>query len=356
MEEAAVATEPAAGDSSQESHERVIGPMQRVYLKALSSWTSRPWLTPAALLLCLVALIQLPGRLESQFLPPTDGGLIQMRLTAPADWDATETERHVIAIEEAILQMPEVVTVATLIGDQGSQDLLARASSLGPHEAQITVVLRPKGERQRTAAQVAEVIGKLDRDPRIAIKIEADRTAASLGDDFYPGLTVELSGPDLATLRRLTDELAALLSSAEGFQSVSSSVGQGQPELFFRVTERSMQGVLAGGEPLTAGQVGLALRNHVIGVSPTSIMVDGRRLPIVLRPGVQETASVQAIREFRVPGAQLTTAGGQPILDRIATLTETESEAAIHHRDRVPRHDDPCGTRSHRSRSRATPG
>src|SRR5690606_14716027 len=160
-----------------------------------------------------------------------------------------------------------------------------------------TVVLRPKGERQRTAAQVAEVIGKLDRDPRIAIKIEADRTAASLGDDFYPGLTVELSGPDLATLRRLTDELAALLSSAEGFQSVSSSVGQGQPELFFRVTERSMQGVLAGGEPLTAGQVGLALRNHVIGVSPTSIMVDGRRLPIVLRPGVQETASVQAIRE-----------------------------------------------------------
>ena len=86
MEEAAVATEPAAGDSSQESHERVIGPMQRVYLKALSSSTSRPWLTPAALLLCLVALIQLPGRLESQFLPPTDGGLIQMRLTAPADW------------------------------------------------------------------------------------------------------------------------------------------------------------------------------------------------------------------------------------------------------------------------------
>lgn len=311
------------------------GRMQQVYRSMLAAWTARAWLTPLALGLCLAALIFIPGRLESQFLPPTDGGLIHVRLTAPAGWSAAETEQHVAAIEEAVLRMPEVVTVATLVGDQGAEELLAQISNLGPHEAQMTVVLVPKNQRQRSAAQIADEITALERDPRIALRVDADRTSAALGDDFFPGLTVELTGPDLATLRHLAEDLAERLQSTNGFHAVSSSVGASIPELFFRVTERSMQSILAGGEPLTAGQVGLALRNHLIGVSPTTVTLDGRRLPVVIRPQAEETRTLDAVRDFRIPGAQLTSSGGQPILDRIASLAQVEGEAAIRHRDRV---------------------
>src|SRR5690606_10502762 len=156
-----------------------------------------------------------------------------------------------------------------------------------------------------------------------------------LGDDYFYGLTVELSGPDLETLQHLASQWAKTLAATEGFHNVTTSVDPGKPELYFHVSERSFQGVLGGGEPLTAGQVGLALRNHLTGVTATHITVDGRRLPVVLRPSAEETESIGAVREFRVPGAQLTGSGGQPILDRIATVVETESQATIHHRDRV---------------------
>ncbi len=139
-----------------------------LYKKALSAWTSRRWLTPVTLGLCLILLLVLPGRLETEFLPPTDGSLIVVRLDGPPSWSASETLQHVIPIEEALLEMPEVVTVAALVGDQGSEDLLARATSLAPNQAQLTVVLQPKSMRRRSAQEIA-------KPSRPSIEIPASR-------------------------------------------------------------------------------------------------------------------------------------------------------------------------------------
>lgn len=333
--EAAAARESGHDEAGAPEEPLFHRKLRKAYLRALSAWTDRPAWTLAALALCLGAILFIPGRLETEFLPPTDGSLITVQLRMPPGWSAEETERHAAMIEAAILDLPEVATVATLVGDQGTQDLISRLTSLGPNEAQMIVVLEPKRARQRSAREIAEAIAAIERHPGIEIEIESDRTLAALGDDFYPGLTVEFSGPDLDVLHELAATWSELLASAGGFKHITSSVRQGAPELFFRVTERSFQGVLGGGEPLTAGQVGLALRHHLTGITATYVTLDGRRLPVVLRPSPEETASVDAIRAFRVPGAQLTSSGAQPILDRIAVMTETESHGAIHHRDRV---------------------
>ena len=152
-----------------------------LYKKALSAWTSRRWLTPVTLGLCLILLLVLPGRLETEFLPPTDGSLIVVRLDGPPSWSASETLQHVIPIEEALLEMPGFVTVAALVGDQGSEDLLGRATSLAPNQAQLTVVLQPKSMRRRSAQEIAQAIAALDRDPRFQMEIQEDRTVARWG-------------------------------------------------------------------------------------------------------------------------------------------------------------------------------
>lgn len=331
--EAAAASElpgaPPAG--ALRLHRRLL----EAYEKALAAWTRRPAATLAALALCLALILFVPGRLETEFLPATDGGLIVVNLRMPAGWSPEQVQRHVVELEQAILSLPEVETVATLAGDQGAEDLLARVSALGTNEAQLTVVLHPLSTGRRSSHQVAEAIFALPRDPAVEMAIESDRTAFALGDDFYPGLTVEFSGPDLAVLEQLAAGWAELLAGTGGFKNVTSTVRPGAPELFFRVTERSFQGMLGGGEPLTAGQVGLALRQHLTGVTATHVTLDGQRLPVVLRPSADEVESLDSIRAFRVPGAQLTSAGGQPILDRIAQVLEGESQGAILRRDRV---------------------
>src|SRR5690606_40083441 len=58
--------------------------------------------------------------------------------------------------------------------------------------------------------------------------------------------------------------------------------------------------IFGGGEPLTAGQVGLALRQHLTGVTATHVTLDGQRLPVVLRPSADEVESLDSIRAFRV--------------------------------------------------------
>jgi len=333
--EAAAAKELVMEETSSTVEPLFNWTVRELYARALKGWTARPIGTLLALALCLGAIVLLPSRIETEFLPATDGGLVYVNLKMPTGWSAEETDRHAAMLEAAILELPEVATVATLVGDQGSQDLLARISTLAANEAQMVVVLHPKRERQRSAHEVALAIAELERDPAIELEIESDRTLAALGDDFYPGLTVEFSGPNFDVLRELAATWTELLESSGGFKNVASTVRQGAPELFFQVTERSFQGVLGGGEPLTAGQVGLALRNHLSGVTATYVTVDGQRLPVVLRPAPEETASIESIRSFRVPGAQLTSTGGQPILDRIAVLTQTESQGAIYHRDRA---------------------
>jgi len=308
--------------------------IQGVYTRALRRWLARRWLGPVAAALMVVSLAMLPLGHPWTFLPEMDGGLISISLSLPPGTPVTETVRAVAAYERAIEAIPGVETVLAVAGDQGSEALISYYSALPAHRAELYVVLTPSSQRSRSAKEIAREIAGLRLWDDTAVAVQSDRVAAALGDDYFPGVTIHVTGSDLALLKETAEALRMRLQSIPGFGNISISMEEPQPELFFNVTDRSFQGVLSGGDPLTAGQVGLALRNHMTGLVATHIMHGGARLPVVLRPAEQEIESPDALVEFRVPGAALGNNGARPILGRIANLEESLGPVSIERSDR----------------------
>ncbi len=311
------------------SNQASMSALQRFYARTLRAWLARRWLGPIVAGLMVVALIVLPLGHPWTFLPEMDGGLITVSLSLPPGSPLSETLEVVQAYEQAIEKIPDVKTVLAAVGDQGSQTVLSLVQLLGAHEASLTLVLAPHSERAMSANEIAHEISRIRIREDVSVTVHADRTAAALGDDYFPGVTLHLTGPDLDSLRSASETIVARLENIPGLSKVATSLGDPQPELLFRVTDRSFQGILAGGEPLTAGQVGLALRNHMTGMVATHIVHEGARLPVVLRPGSDEVDTSGALQEFRVPGAALGGAGARPILGRIADTVEIEGPVTV---------------------------
>lgn len=331
-EAAAALDDPASsgGEAESAAFER----LRAAYERLLDRWLSRPWLTPASMALCLAAVILLPRGLATSFLPATDGGLITLSLELPGGTSSAVSVERAQGLERLIRAIPEVETVALMVGDQGSQDIFSMAQGIAVNRADFTVVLRPLHERARSAQQIAEEIAALPFPEGARVRIQADRTQAALGDDFYPGVTLQFSGPDLDRLKELASAAAEQLAAAGGFGPAHIDLAEPQPELFFKVTERSFQGVLAGGTPLTAGQVGLSLRNHLTGSTVTHVTIEGKRLPVVVRARTEEH-ELPAVQAYRVLDATLQSAGTPPILERISIVQETESPPSIRRLNRV---------------------
>lgn len=340
LQEAAAAKEHEDGirgitDSFPDERDTSQRGLQAFYRRLLERWLGWRWATIVAMLAIVVALAVLPGQLGTVFLPPMDGGLVRAQLRLPSGTTTADAHSILERYSEAIQALPGVETVS-VSHTNSIEDGADFWTLIESNQAEFTIVLTPPNAREHTAADVARLIAALPREPGEAWFIESDRAASSLGEDYFPGLTLHITGSDLRDLGAIAQNVQARLAAVPGLRNVTSSLTPPQPELLYRINDRSFQGVFAGGDPLTAGQVGLSLRNHVSGSVPTHLLIDGIRLPVVVRPDSEETESVDALSQFPVPGVQLTSdaGSGRPILQRISTLERVDGPQSIEHINR----------------------
>ena len=175
-----------------------------------------------------------------------DGGLITVSLFLPAQARRLpRRSRSSRRPEQAIEKIPDVKTVLAAVGDQGSQTVLSLVQLLGAHEASLTLVLAPRPSQRCRPTRLRTRFHEFASTRTSASAVHADRTAAALGDDYFPGVTLHLTSPDLDSLRSASETTSPVRSV--GLSKVATSLGDPQPELL-RVTDRSFQGILAGGE------------------------------------------------------------------------------------------------------------
>lgn len=316
----------ASGGPERPSESALFDKFAQKYARSLRWSLKRPFLTGVVFIAISLSLVVLPGRLRTEFLPPSDGRLVTVSLELPAGTPMTRTEEVASRIEAHVSQLPEVMAVGSLIGDQGSSDTVDPLRATQAHTAQIVALLQPKHLRSRTAQEVAETIRGLVAHEEGDILVADDQTMESLGPRFVPGLTLEFRGPSLDRLNEFARRAAAELEAMGGFREIRSNAVESQPELFFKVN--SGQALLA---QLTAGQVGLALRNALTGIEATAIREDGRSIPIVLRPNPEEVQDRRALENMPIL-AQTSSAEPPPrvILERISQGIESSGAQTIH--------------------------
>lgn len=255
--------------------------LQKRYMRMLEFCMSRRAVILIAVAAAVVATLFIFPYIGEEFLPNFDEGFLSLTVTLPGGTTIDTVKETVMALEEEILAIPGVAGVASQAGDQGDNDIVSLVTGTSNNVVTMSVPLEPIETRKRSSAEIADDVRKVLQDAGVirSIVVDSSLFGTSASSILSPRLVIELRGEDRAVLSQIGEEIKAELHKIPGLYEIDDSWSQASTGLFMEVdTARS---VLAG---FTAGQVGLGVHYATSGLKATDIIVDGRTLPVVLRP------------------------------------------------------------------------
>lgn len=316
-------------------HQGIADRLTPHYARAIRKVLRRPWLGVVIAGAFTISLVFLPRLLDVGFVPEMDGSLVTIDIQLPPGTPLHTTDKVVRDVEAYLEALPEVALLSVQVGNQGGTDYLSIVQEMPVNQARVHALLVPPGERSRSSHELARIIGsELPLPPEAAVRISADRAVDALGDDFAIGLTLEILGPEWDVLQSVAGRIAEELRRTPGFVNVTSTAEDVNQVLFFEVDR-----VQAGRALLPAGQVGLTVRLALTGLQATTLHVDGRSVPVVIKPSPSETENLEALQSLRVWNLQ-SDATGIPQAARFEAITTadapviTDAPRIIRHLDR----------------------
>lgn len=331
-----VRTAHAAGHTGvRKANSGLAEKLTPVYTRAVRKVLRRPWMTVVIAGAFTVSLVLLPSLLDVGFVPEMDGSLVTIDIHLPPGTPVSVTDEVVRDVEAYLETLPEVALLSIQVGNQGGTDYLSIVQEMPVNQARVHALLVPPGERSRSSHELAQAISEeLPVPPEAIVQLSADRAVDALGDDFAMGLTLEILGPDWKVLEAAATHVANELRQTPGFVNITSSADDVNQVLFFEVDR-----VQAGRALLPAGQVGLTVRLAMTGLQATTLHIDGRSVPVLIKPSPGETENLEALRSLRVWNLQ-SDAEGFPQAARFQAITKagspviTDAPRTIRHLDR----------------------
>lgn len=197
--------------------ERVLDRVYLFYERSLGWVLKHQKLT---LLLTLATLLLTAGMywvVPKGFFPQQDAGLVQVITQGPQSASFSTMQRLQQKAAEQIMQDEDVAAVTSFVGVDGSNATL--------NTGHMQVVLKPFGERQQTAAEVAKRIGaNFDLDPELQIFLQPIQELTV--DDQISRLPFQLavSDPDHRDLQRWLPEWLEVLEGLPELEEVTSNM------------------------------------------------------------------------------------------------------------------------------------
>lgn len=269
-----------SGDTKQKSASNP-SKLQRGYLRLLDFCLARKGLILVGVAAALALALAIFPTIGEEFLPNFDEGFLNLTFTLPAGRTTEVVKDEVAAIEKAILAVPGVAGVASQAGDQGDNDITSLITGTSNNVVVMSVRLDPPGKRSRSSSEIANEIRQILFDANVirSIVVESSLFGPSASSILSPRLVIEIRGDNRDVLAGIAEEIKSQLHTIPGLLEIDDSWAQSNLGLFLEVdTARS---ILGG---FTAGQVGLGVHYATSGIKATDITVDGRTLPVVLRP------------------------------------------------------------------------
>ncbi len=249
------------------------------YARALG-WLLHPAMIPLLIAAFVAGLAStLPWLLEARqtFLPRLDEGRVSISIRADRGIDLDAMDALTRRVEAIVSAQPEVDTQFTTVGGF----VFGRSQFEAPNYASIQVALRPADQRDvSTRAWIARVQHLIDAEhiagARIGLRARGLRgIRTSRGNDE---IALRVAGPNLERLNQLGDAIAARLKQVDGLSNVEHS-GEDVTQEFAIHIDRQR----AAGYGLDARDIGRAVRLAVSGEKVGSLVVDDRRVDILLQ-------------------------------------------------------------------------
>jgi multidrug efflux pump subunit AcrB len=260
----------------------------------------------AAMALCISALGLVPVLGFSLF-PAADVPYFMVEIETPEGSSVAATDRVVTRVARDLAGMPEIATRLENAGAGNPQIYYnIRSDSQEARKGAIFAVMREWDQRS-SPAFIEELRARYANDPDADIVV---RTFEN-GPPLEAPIAIRISGPDLATLKRIAADVTRLIEKTPGTRDVNNPLAIDRVDLDLGVDD-SKAALLGVGD----GEIRRALRLALEGERAASFRdEEGDSYPVTVRLPMGERQPVSALDAIYVP----TTAGAAVPLDQVAT-------------------------------------
>jgi hydrophobe/amphiphile efflux-1 (HAE1) family protein len=257
-----------------------------------------------------VAALALAPVVGTEFIPQTDQGFTQLSIRLPVGSALERSDAKIAQVEQVLSTFPEIDTVSTSIGGEGS------GLSVGRNQAVLNVGLKPRAERKRSQKEIEDAMREqLAKIPGLELAVGFDRP-----------IYVAILGDEPEALARIATEFAANVRKIPGITDVDLSVKPGLPAYAVRLEPGAVREL-----GLTAPQLASSLRAYVDGeVATYWTTPDGQQVEVQLRLPSDARQQVEQMRTLPVAYAK----DGTPIaLGSVATIEPVANPEVIRRQD-----------------------
>lgn len=283
-----------------------------------------------ALVLPLLGFAAFPT-LTAQFFPGVERNQFYIEVELPAGSAITTTADTVARMDAILRADPETQSVYWTVGRSGPAfyyNIVGnRSQEPGFAQAMVTT---------ETDASAARLVPALQRefDARFP---EAQVIVRGLvqGPPVDAPVEITLQGQDIETLRRLGDEVRAIMANLDVVTHARAGVDGGAPQVRFQIDE--VKARLLG---LDVADIAFQLDTALVGLTGGSLVEGTEQLPVRVRMGDGLRSDLQSIADLPIlpPGAAAVSANGvfpAVPLSELATLVIEPAESVITRTDGI---------------------
>lgn len=272
---------------------RGFGIITQKYRKILDYFISNP----KVLSLILAGVIFFAGAVfvfhEKVFMPKFDQGQFIIRVNMPVGTRLEVTDRVTHKVEEVL---KETVGIRDLTANVGSASSEA-VEALGSHQGQVVVSLEREEINRPTVDVIAELKEKFDKlnvEGADIIFVLQDSVLSSLFETAEP-VVVEIKGPDLTTLKKISMDIMEQLNQVPGLFGVKSSFALPSSE-----TRVSIDKDRSSAYQLSVAEIARTALIGIKGFVATTYKEGGQEVNVRVQLRPEDRASVDDIRMLSV--------------------------------------------------------
>ncbi|MGV8942194.1 MAG: efflux RND transporter permease subunit [Lysobacter sp.] len=291
---------------------------ERGYLKLLPAAMARPVVVLGSATAAFVLALLLVPLLGADLIPQLAQNRFDMTVKLPPGTPLRETDALVRELQK---EHAGTAGIHALYGVSGSGTRLdASPTESGDNIGKLNIVMEGGGSERLEASMSAALRESMQAHPSAQVDFSRPELFS-----FSMPLEIELSGPDLETIRKAGQKMAALLRANPHYTDVSSTVEQGFPEIQIHFDQQR-----AAAFGLTTRQIADAVVSKVRGDVATRYSFRDRKIDVLVRVKEGDRGSVDDIRNLTI------NAGGLSVrLGSVADVVSTMGPSEIHRADQV---------------------
>ncbi|MCC2615360.1 efflux RND transporter permease subunit [Aestuariibacter halophilus] len=272
--------------------DKVFTAVQRLYTPLLNAALSARMMVLGLVVVMSAASVMLIPRLGMELIPDMAQGEFFVEVTLPSGTRLQETDRVLAALAEKADVQPGVSRSYSLAGTGALMN--ASPNQGGENWGKLNVVMASGATKDQQQTVVNALRDFLSQQAGVTSKFGTPALFT-----FATPLEIEISGYDLAILKKTSEQVVSLLESNDRFADVKTNLQSGSPELKIQFNHSKLAQL-----GLTAPDVSKLVSAKVGGEVATQYAIDDRKVDVLVRSQEQQRDSISDIGQIIVnPGS-----------------------------------------------------